>query len=127
MKYGKLNKNKELIVAPKKLHVKNKFYYNPDEAALVNEGYFPIQETDCPDDDNVYRKDYELKDGYILQTWVLLKDTEFENKTEEELLADNGVLEARISLLEAKIAFILEQVNLKKAWHKHKHKPKKHR
>ena len=58
MKYGKLNKDKELIVAPKKLHVKNKFYYNPDDVILVKEGYFPIQETDCPDDGNVYRKDY---------------------------------------------------------------------
>ena len=81
-------------------------------------------ETAYPEDGNAYRKDYELKEGYILQTWVLLAESELETKTEEELLAENGDLEARISLLEAQMALILEYGDFKKIWHKHKHKPK---
>ena len=124
MKYGLLNKNNELIAAPKKLHIKDRFHYNPSEETLLSEGYFPIQETDYPDDGNAYRKDYELKDWYILQTWILLEEAELEAKTEAELLAENGDLEARISLLEAQMALILEYGDFEKLWHKHKHKPK---
>ena len=122
-KFGKIE-NGAFTNAPPHLQDAKFTYFNPKEEKLKEYGFLEIVETDYPDDGNAYRKDYELKDNYILQTWVLLAESELETKTEAELLAENGDLEARISLLEAQMALILEYGDFEKIWHKHKHKPK---
>ena len=122
-KFGKIE-NGVFSSAPHNVKDGQFTYFNPKEEKLKEFGFFEIVETDYPEGDKAYRKDYVLKDNYILQTWVLLEDSALETKTEAELLAENGDLEARISLLEAQIAFILEYGDFKKAWNKHKHKPK---
>lgn len=69
MKYGILNENNELILAPKKLHIGNKFCYNPPETLLKEAGYYPIMETECPQDGNIYEAHYILSGDNIIQFW----------------------------------------------------------
>jgi hypothetical protein len=69
MKYGILNENNELLLAPKKLHIDGKFCFNPPAELLEKAGYFPILEVDPPNNGKIYTATYALINGQIVQSW----------------------------------------------------------
>lgn len=63
---GKLNK------APNKIKHNGRVYYNPKDDVYIDAGYYPIVETDVPEElyDKRHKAHYELVEGQIIQTWV---------------------------------------------------------
>lgn len=76
---GKLH-NGELIIAPKTIKHNGRVYHNPKDEVYIDAGYCPIVEIDMPENQNdkKYKKQYELIEGTIFQTWV-------EDETVEEI------------------------------------------
>jgi hypothetical protein len=69
--FGKII-NGELIKAPNKIKHKGRVYYNPKDDVYIDAGYYPIIETDIPEElyGKRYKVHYELVEGQIIQTWV---------------------------------------------------------
>lgn len=83
--FGKII-NGELIKAPNKIKHKGRVYYNPKDDVYIDAGYYPIVETDVPEElyDKRYKVHYELVEGQIIQTWV--EDDSIEEEMAEEIL-----------------------------------------
>jgi hypothetical protein len=69
--FGKLI-NGKLIKAPNKIKHKGRVYYNPKDDVYIDAGYYPIVETDIPEElyYKRYKAYYEFIEGQIIQTWV---------------------------------------------------------
>lgn len=57
--------------APKPLKIDGKDVYTNSEAIHNENGYFKIEHTECPQDENSYEVRYALYDNLIVQEWVV--------------------------------------------------------
>ncbi len=99
--YGKIIDGK-LILAPNPMVVGKRKIYNPKPEQYVENGYLEIIETDYPDDNKYYEKQYIEQDGVIRGIWVETEAPEFPTVV--------PTLEERTTALEQALNMILEGV-----------------
>ena len=80
--------------------------YNPRPEQYEAEGYFEIVETDYPDTDKYYEKQYVERDGKIYGEWVEAEAPEVPEPT--------PTLEERTSALEENVAGLSEELEAAK-------------
>ncbi|MBO5424029.1 MAG: hypothetical protein J6A25_00780 [Lachnospiraceae bacterium] len=115
-KFGKIE-NGIFIQAPKNIKGKKFNYFNPRDEKYIEYGYFEVKEDNYPTDGQLYKPVYIQKDTYILQSWEIMSE---EDITEQESIKNN-TLEARISLIEEQMAFLMEYGKFRKPWQEHKY------
>ena len=115
-KFGKIE-NGIFIQAPKNIKGKKFNYFNPKDEKYIEYGYFEVKVEPYPTDNKMYKPIYEQKDTYILQSWQQMS---YDEIVEQEQTQAN-TLEARITLLEEQMAFIMEHGKFRKPWQEHKY------
>ena len=70
MFYKFINEN-TIETAPKPLKIDGKDVFTNSEEIYNGQGYFKLIQEEYPQDEKLYMPVYELKDGVIIQNWVL--------------------------------------------------------
>lgn len=91
--FGKIL-NGELIKAPNKINHNGYVYHNPKDEVYIDVGYYPVVETDMPEcqEGKIYKEQYEVVDGKIVQTWVEVEIVS-EEILGEEIIEDDIIEE----------------------------------
>lgn len=69
--FGVINDN-DIVYAPKRIIENGEQIINPTAEMYLERGYYPIEATEPPNEEQEYTAVYTLEDGKIVQSWEAL-------------------------------------------------------